>query len=132
MIQKETQNCYCGREKSSKICCSKIHEDLQLAATAEDLMRSRYTAFVLANGEYLCQSWYGPTQLGQTETKLLISGATSVRWLKLEILSTQGGGIEDTTGQVESKAYYLENGEENIIHENSKFIRENGIWMYWQ
>ena len=132
MIRKETQNCYCGREKSSEICCSKIHEDIQLATTAEDLMRSRYSAFVLANGEYLRQSWYGPTRPTQTEIKSIIDWATSVQWLKLEILSTQGGGIEDTTGQVEFKAYYLENGEENVIHENSKFVRENGVWVYWE
>ena len=49
-------DCPCGRNKSYQDCCGLIHKSLKEAETAEDLMRSRYTAFVKGNGQYLQKS----------------------------------------------------------------------------
>ena len=47
--------CPCGRSLAYAACCSRWHEGPQYlqAPTAEALMRSRYSAFVLGRHDYL-------------------------------------------------------------------------------
>ncbi len=49
-------NCFCVNNIPYSECCEQIHKDIHQAITAKQLMRSRYSAFVLANGNYLIQS----------------------------------------------------------------------------
>lgn len=65
-------NCYCGLTKPYDACCGKVHQDIMNAATAEDLMRSRYSAFVLAKGDYLMKSHYSATRPSSKEKKSII------------------------------------------------------------
>lgn len=85
-------------------------------STPEELMRSRYDAFVKKDWEYLVK-----TSVNQTIEEL--SAPTSIKWLKLEVLKS----YDDI---VEFKAYYLENENINVLHEKSRFIKEDGIWKY--
>ena len=55
---KNISNCPCGRNKTYENCCGKIHQNINKAKTAEDLMRSRYSAFTFANISYLKESHY--------------------------------------------------------------------------
>lgn len=123
-------NCSCGRKSAYKKCCGKIHEHIKLALTAEDLMRSRYTAFTKANGTYLQESHHSKTRPSKKEAKEIEQWAGSVRWIKLEILHTARGTTIDTDGTVEFKAYFMENGLVEVIHENSFFEKESGLWKY--
>ena len=91
--------------------------------SAEELMRSRYSAFVLANIEYLQKSHHSTTRPSKREKKEIEKWTKSVNWLKLEVLNT----IRDT---VEFKAFFMENGAVNVIHENSKFCKQNNHWVY--
>ena len=50
--------------------------------------------------------------------------------MKLEVISTRKGNIDDIEGWVEFKAFFMENGVFNNIHENSYFVKEKGIWYY--
>ncbi|WP_299436268.1 YchJ family metal-binding protein [uncultured Aquimarina sp.] len=121
--------CYCGRQKAYDLCCGSIHKDSTIAFTAEDLMRSRYSAFVLANGDYLMKSHHSSTR-PLKEKKSIVKWAKSVKWVKLEVLHTTKGSISDEDGAVEFKAFYFENGTLEVIHENSAFVKENGSWVY--
>ncbi|WP_299896866.1 YchJ family metal-binding protein [uncultured Aquimarina sp.] len=123
-------NCYCGKLDSFKACCHKIHLDITNALTAESLMRSRYSAFVVANGDYLQHSHHSTTRPSAREKKSIVKWAKSVQWVKLEVLNTKEGLQNDSEGTVEFKAFYFENGSLQCIHENSKFIKENGYWVY--
>jgi len=123
------ENCPCGRNKPYNTCCKQIHDDIAKATTAEDLMRSRYTAFTKANGNYLLLSHHSSTQPTK-EIKEIIAWAKSVVWDHLEIFSIKLGGINDTVGYVEFKAYFFEQQKLKYIHENSKFVKENGVWVY--
>ena len=102
---------------------------MQKAITAEDLMRSRYTAFVLANGDYLMKSHHSKTR-PLKEKKDIVTWAKSVKWIALEILHTTKGAKNDTEGTVTFKAFFYEDGIINCIHEHSKFIREHNSWVY--
>lgn len=122
--------CPCSPNKTYESCCAPIHRDVHNATTAELLMRSRYSAFVLANGHYLSLSHHHTERLSKREMKELIHWTTSVQWLGLQVMNTQSGGPNDDTGIVEFKAHFIEHGKMNFIHERSKFVRENGHWVY--
>ena len=122
-------NCYCGRPETYNTCCGVIHKGNTKIATAEDLMRSRYSAFVLANGDYLMKSHHTSTR-PLKEKKSIVQWAKSVKWVKLEVLNTIKGSKSDEEGTVEFKAFYFENGTLEVIHENSRFVKENDQWVY--
>lgn len=122
-------DCYCGSLKQYSDCCEKAHKNLAEVKTAEQLMRSRYSAFVLANGEYLMQSHHSSTRPVK-EKKAIVKWAKSVEWIKLEVLETSKGSTNDTEGTVTFKAYFYEKGKVDVIHEKSKFVKENNYWMY--
>ncbi|WP_044401523.1 YchJ family protein [Lacinutrix sp. Hel_I_90] len=122
-------NCYCGSLKTYSECCEKAHKDSRQAVTAEQLMRSRYSAFVLANGEYLMHTHHVSTRPVK-EKKAIVAWAKSVQWITLEVLETFKGLENDTEGTVTFNAYFYENGKVDSIHEKSAFVKENNHWKY--
>jgi len=122
--------CPCNINKKYSDCCKKAHDNINSVSTAEALMRSRYSAFVLANIEYLQKSHYSQTRPSKKEKREIEKWTKSVKWLKLEILNITKGTTNDTVGTVEFKAFFMENGAINVIHENSKFAIENNHWVY--
>ena len=121
--------CPCGSGFYYSECCEPIISGRKEAATALELMRSRYTAFTRANATYLMHSHATKTRPVK-EQKNIEKWARSVSWMGLTILRTQDGEINDKSGYVEFKALYLEDGKLQQIHEKSLFERENGKWMY--
>ncbi len=122
-------NCYCGSLKLYSNCCEKAHKNIGEAKTAEQLMRSRYSAFVLANGDYLMQSHH-PSTRPLKEKKSIVKWAKSVEWIKLEITETSKGTEKDTKGTVTFNAYFYEKGKVDVISEKSAFLKENNHWTY--
>ncbi len=123
------KNCFCGSEKSYTMFCNILHNNILKAKTAEQLMRSRYSAFVMANGDYLMQSHHSSTR-STKDKKAIIAWAKSVNWIKLEVLETTKGAEKDTKGTVTFNAYYYENGKVNVLNEKSAFVKENKHWVY--
>ena len=115
--------CPCNPTKLYEDCCKKAHQNIHSVTTAEILMRSRYSAFVLANIDYLQKSHYSLTRPSKFEKKEILSWTKSIEWVKLEILKS-------TENTVEFKAYFFENTSLNFIHETSFFIKENNHWVY--
>jgi SEC-C motif-containing protein len=122
--------CPCGRSKPFNDCCALAHANPIFIKTAEDLMRSRYTAFTLANGPYLIETHHSETRKNVDEQEI-VNWAKSVKWERLEIISKTNGLEGDEHGTVEFKAYFKEKGKMRYIHENSLFKREYGVWMYF-
>ena len=121
--------CPCGSGQLFDNCCEPIISGRKEAITAQQLMRSRYTAFTKANVDYLMRSHSIKTR-PLKERKSIEKWAKSVNWLGLSIIQTQARRASDEIGYVEFKALYLENGKPQQIHEKSLFQRENGIWVY--
>ncbi len=128
-IDKRTEFCPCGRLEVYTLCCAQKHQRLSNAITAEDLMRSRYTAFTLGMGDFLLKSHHSTTRPTKNIAEI-IKWAKSVEWLFLEVLNVKDGGRNDLVGYIEFKAHFTENKKKSFIHEKSKFIRENGDWVY--
>lgn len=121
--------CPCGSAQPFANCCEPIISGKKYATTALELMRSRYTAFTLADVDYLLRSHAAKTRPVK-DRKEIERWAKSVVWMGLSILRTEAGEANDETGYVEFKATFLENGKPGQIHENSFFHRENGKWVY--
>jgi len=116
-------NCYCGRPLSFDNCCKPIIEGKQKASSAEDLMRSRYSAFATGAADYLVKTTHSSTRKFHKKEDIL-DWANSNQWIKLEVL-------EATTKIVTFKAYYLDSNLRGQVHyEKSTFVFENGSWFY--
>lgn len=124
-----SEPCPCGLPNSYKECCGKIHASIFKASSAEQLMRSRYTAFVKGNGDYLMLSHHSSTRIAK-DKKGIVDWAKSVSWIKLKVLETAKGKENDIEGTVSFKAFYYENGKVNSIDEKSAFVKENDHWVY--
>ncbi len=122
-------NCPCGSLKPYQQCCQPIISGSESALCAEALMRSRYTAFTLADVDYLMRSHHSRTRPVK-ERKSILNWAKSVQWMGLTVLNTSAGQNGDTTGIVEFRALFLENGQLQEIHERSVFELEKGKWVY--
>ena len=123
------KTCPCGNKSPFIKCCGAIHNNQKNAETAEELMRSRYSAFTTGNGNYLLKSQSIQTR-EESNKEEIIRWAKSVKWIKLEIINIINGGKKDSTGIVECKAHYRRNFLKYSIHERSKFIQEKGKWYY--
>ena len=118
-------NCYCGSNKILEECCLKFINGKSVPLTAEELMRSRYVAFVLKNKDYLLKTWFHKKALSSEQLF-----EDSIQWVSLEILETVKGQATDNSGVVEFKATFEKNGVKTILHERSEFKKESGLWFY--
>ncbi len=121
--------CYCNSGKEYDQCCELLLLNKKTAETAEQLMRSRYSAFATANINYLLNTHHKSTRPTK-DRKNILKWAKSVGWQRLEVIKTKQGTPLDTEGFVEFKAFYIENGNLECIHENSRFVREDNLWYY--
>jgi len=95
-----------------------------MATTAEQLMRSRYTAFVEHDAAYLLRTWHPATR------PATIDFDPDLRWVGLEIVAREAGGPDDINGVVEFRAHHRRDGETGVLHEVSRFRRQQGAWLY--
>ncbi len=88
-------------------------------------MRSRFAAFRAADVDWLLASWHPSTRPAQLD----LSG--NPRWRGLQIVDVADGTADDETGVVEFRATYVAGpGDVRILHERSRFVREDGRWYY--
>ncbi|MFD8412268.1 YchJ family protein [Streptomyces sp. NPDC059650] len=116
--------CPCGLPASYSECCGRFHSAARQAPTAELLMRSRFSAFAVGDTAYLMRSWHPSTRPGRLDLD------PEQRWVRLEILGVERGGMFETEGSVEFRAHYREGRHTGSLHENSAFTREDGAWVY--
>lgn len=117
--------CFCGSGKSFQTCCQTLLSGESTATTAEQLMRSRYCAAVLANESYTLDSWHSTTR---PLKKQMSDG--KVKWHRLKIKKVINGGVDDNEGEVIFEAIYKVNGQARKHCEHSRFVKENGQWRY--
>lgn len=114
--------CLCGTKKEFKECCKPLIYREKVPKNALELMKSRYSAYVVADGAYLVYSTIKENRY-ENDIALIEEFSNSVRWLKLDILDTN-------ESQVEFKAYYRDEEEIKVLHERSNFVYENGLLKY--
>ena len=111
-------------------CCAPLHRGMQRARTAEQLMRSRYSAFVRAELDYLLATHPEPGQEDSVRRAALQRSCRQTRWLGLTVLAVSGGGPLDLEGTVRFEARY----RGGVLKETSLFQRQgrtiDGDWIY--
>ncbi|HSH97129.1 MAG TPA: YchJ family metal-binding protein [Methyloradius sp.] len=123
MKNKPISDCICESGKSYTTCCEPLHKG-QLAPTAETLMRSRYSAYVLNLEDYLLATWHPDTR----PARLDLSKDEATKWLGLQIKHTSNTDADNAT--VEFVARYKLHGKAERLHEISRFIRIESHWLY--
>ena len=117
------KNCYCHSGKSFESCCEVFLKKQSFPLIPEQLMRSRYSAYVLQNAAYLMATTHVSQRKYYSKSEIL-KWSKSNTWLKLEVLNA----LEN---RVEFKAYYLdEKLEAKVHHEQSTFKKEDHLWYY--
>ncbi|MQY14735.1 hypothetical protein SRB5_49110 [Streptomyces sp. RB5] len=116
--------CPCGLPADYADCCGRLHAGTAAATTAEELMRSRYTAFAVHDEAYLLRTWHPVARPAR------IDFDPGLRWRRLEILDTVAGSAFHDTGVVEFRAHYTQDGERGEMRERSRFVRLDGAWVY--
>ena len=94
-----------------------------MAATAEELMRSRYSAYAVGDLDYVWRTWHPRTR---PET---VTPSDEV-WTGLEIVDTVAGAHDDDEGVVEFRAHYRRDRRSGTLHERSRFAVRARRWFY--
>jgi SEC-C motif-containing protein len=119
-----TATCPCGLGRPYAACCGPLHAGA-IAESAEALMRSRYSAYVLGDIDYLLASWHADTR----PDRLDLGDVAATRWLGLEVRRHAMTGADSAI--VEFVARYKSGGAPAVrLHELSRFVREDGRWFY--
>ncbi len=128
----QSPSCPCGGP-SFDTCCGPYLAGDAIPQTAEQLMRSRYTAFTRADEAYLRATWH-PTTLPAGP---LVEPDERCQWLGLEVKSAlrlrqRKADLPETPDRdtVEFVARYKIAGRAHRLHEVSRFVREDGRWFY--
>ncbi|MBD2259405.1 YchJ family protein [Pseudanabaena sp. FACHB-2040] len=124
----ESSPCPCGSLKSYAACCEPYLQGTAQPPTAEALMRSRYTAYVNSNADYLLATHH-PSKRRLGDLDKLRQNCQNTTWRGLSILEANAGQPSDETGTVEFVALY---GTTTVaqLHEKSRFVKHKGRWLY--
>ena len=121
--------CHCGSGRSLTECCGRFLSGQALPQTAEDLMRSRYTAYVLKNIDYLRDTLWPKHQPGFDMPSVRQWAETNL-WTGLTVIRASKGGPGDREGTVLFEARYLAGGRLETHRELSRFRKKAGRWYY--
>lgn len=122
--------CPCGSNIDFKNCCEPFINGDTLPETAEALMRSRYTAYTMANINYIKKT-LAPESQKDFDLEASKEWAANAQWLGLKIMSVKKGTSTDTKGVVEFTATYKEGGKTLEHHEVSDFRKnDKGRWFF--
>lgn len=120
--------CPCGSGRAYSDCCEPIISGKTTAPSAESLMRSRYSAYVKREIDWLMKSCVGGDE--GVDREATRRWAEESEWLGLRILSVEKGGSADDSGIVEFEASYVQGGLRDRHHERAKFVKKDGVWLY--
>ncbi|THB66719.1 MAG: zinc chelation protein SecC [Gammaproteobacteria bacterium] len=120
--------CFCGSGVAYAGCCGRFHNGA-IPATAEELMRSRYSAFCCKDADYLIATIHADYCSSNLKEEL-VSNFNDVSWIQLKVIYTNKGSKSDIEGDVEFEAIYFTGGQFFRMVERSDFVKEGGRWLY--
>jgi SEC-C motif-containing protein len=114
--------CPCGSGISFSECCCPVISGTQKARTAEQLMRSRYSAYVKRDVDYLVSTTHPDSRTPDLAASIA-SWMNQVQWQRLHVLKVDRDCVE-------FMAEYTINGKPARHHEHSRFKKRKGEWFY--
>jgi SEC-C motif domain protein len=121
--------CPCGSGTAYKACCEPAITGKRPAATAEALLRARYTAFNRVDIKFIEGSHAANTR-GELDIEGMEQWARSAEWQRLEVIRVERGQAGDADGEIEFKAHYRLHNKDCVLHEFAEFVHKQGQWWY--
>jgi SEC-C motif domain protein len=115
--------CLCQSTQDYHLCCEPLHTGTP-ANTAVNLMRSRYTAYVLGLESYLLNTWHTSTRPSNME-----AFDPLLKWLGLTIKNSWQQTSNEAYVEFVAR-YRIGGGHLQRLHETSRFVYENNHWYY--
>ncbi len=124
------EKCPCGSGLGFDECCGPVLTGREEAATAEALLRARYSAHVKLQMEFVRDTVH-PEQRPKYEPATARQWAEKSEWERLEIVAIKDGSEEDDTAEIEFVAYYRQKDMPKSHHEQALFKRLDGKWYFY-
>lgn len=124
------ETCPCGSGTEYSKCCGRFLESAESPATAEELMRSRYSAFVKHHIQYLLDTVHRD-QVENHSEEAIRDWSEGSDWLGLSIVDTAEGSTDDDQGIVEFIAEFREKGVYKKHHERASFKKSDQKWYFY-
>ena len=121
--------CPCCSTLEYSQCCEPIIKGKTPATTAEQVMRSRYTAYAKGEIDYLRETTH-PDGMDDFDEQATRSWSENSQWKGLEILAAKSGTPDDNEASVEFIAHFTQKEVEHKHHELAVFKRENDRWLF--
>ena len=123
MAKKALRTCPCGSGKPFEACCGRFIVKGDLPATAEELMRSRYSAFALGDLNWIRLTW------AHEKCPSDVSCDKDIKWIDLKVLGSCK--IDDNHATVE----FIARGRKGAtgafrMHAVSRFEKRDARWFY--
>lgn len=123
-----SHDCPCGSGLVFEKCCEPYLKG-RPAPTAEALMRSRYTAFVVGDVGHLYNT-LDFSKRDKFDEAGIRAWMDKSLWIGLKIYSVEQGGRDDTWGEIEFAARFEMDGELKEHFERGRFKKKDGAWYY--
>lgn len=127
------ETCPCGSELELQTCCLPYIQGKKKAVTAEELLRSRYTAFTRGEVDYILSTHHSKTR-HEVKREEIEDWSKNSEWLGLKIVQKEAGEAKDETGTIVFCAGYRatndKDGKVNEHWEQSLFEKEKGEWRF--
>ncbi|MBB2495160.1 YchJ family protein [Aquipseudomonas ullengensis] len=124
-----SQACPCGSGSSLEQCCGHYHSGEAHAASAETLMRSRYSAYVLGQIDYLIATTL-PAQQADLDSTAIRAWSLGSTWLGLEVESSELIGGQPEHSFVTFTARWHDDSGEHSHRERSSFVQHGTRWYF--
>jgi SEC-C motif domain protein len=122
-------NCHCGAVLSFEKCCEPYILKESSPETAEQLMRSRYSAFAVGAVDYIYETHH-PSKRSEVSKDEIMSWSQESTWNGLEVIESSAGQKKDEKGVVEFVARYSTNNQKYSHHEQASFQKIDGNWFF--
>ena len=126
---KPEASCPCCSGKSFSDCCGPLLSREKIAATPEQLMRSRYAAYTVGDIDYVMETMRGKAAKESDEESMREWSRTAI-WQGLEIVDAPTIANDATEGEVEFIARYHSENKDHVLRERSQFVKKDGAWFY--
>ena len=123
-----SQLCPCGSALEYSLCCQRYLSGELVAPDPSHLMRSRYSAFVSHDANYLIKTWH-PSCQAEDFRREIEAGFIGTEWCGLTLYET-ATGRDENEGFVSFVARFKEQDKRGAIIERSRFLKEGGRWYY--
>ncbi len=122
-------SCPCGNEDEYEACCGRFISGEAKPETAEQLMRSRYTAYTRQEIDYVVAT-HDASSRDEVDRDGALQWAKEASWEALQVVEVERGGKDDNDGVVEFIARYALDGKVMSHHERATFHQHDGEWFF--